>query len=76
MPRYYFHFRDGQLIRDEFGQVLADSEAASRLARRIASVLAEGGKHPSAAVLVTDGVQTLFELGLSELVPVKERGGT
>jgi hypothetical protein len=70
VPRYYFHFRDGQLIRDEFGQVLADNEAALRLARGIAAQLAEGGKHPTAAILVSDGVRTVFEMALSDLVPV------
>jgi hypothetical protein len=69
VPRYYFHFRDGQLMRDEFGQDLPDGEAASRLARRVAAQLAEQGKHATATILVTDGVRTLFELAVADLVP-------
>jgi hypothetical protein len=69
VPRYFFHFRDGQLMRDEFGQELPDSESASQLARRVATQLAESGKHATAAILVSDGVQTLFELAVADLVP-------
>jgi hypothetical protein len=69
VPRYYFHLRDGQLMRDEFGQELPDSETASQLAWRVATQLAEHGKHRSATILVSDGVRTLFELAVGDLVP-------
>jgi hypothetical protein len=71
VPRYYFHVRDGQLMRDEFGQELPDGEAAARLARRVAAQLAENRKHRSATILVSDGVQTLFELAVADLVPAQ-----
>ena len=70
MRRYYFHFRDGQLMQGrgrpgpagQRGRVAAGASHCRRNGR--------GGKHPSAAV--SDGVQTQFEGALTDLMPVAD----
>ena len=64
MSRYFFHFRDGAWRVDSDGQELTDVEAARLEACEIARQLAESGEPASAAIVVSDGRQTLFEVGL------------
>ena len=66
MPRFYFHFRDGEVIEDAVGEVLPDLEAARHAARRIVLELEGIQKTPNAAVVVTDGQRTLFEIAIVE----------
>jgi hypothetical protein len=65
VPRYFFHFRDGSWTVDPDGQELTDVEAARLEAQRIARELAQGGEPATAAIVVMDGHQTLFEVSLS-----------
>jgi hypothetical protein len=58
MPRYYFHYRNGDLFKDEFGEELPDLDAACRHARKVAVELAQGGE-PSGVVVAAEG-RTLF----------------
>jgi hypothetical protein len=67
VPRYYFHFRDGELIEDETGEELASVEAARQMAQEVARELAQGGESPATALVVTDGRQVLFEVNLNNL---------
>ncbi len=64
MPRYYFHYRNGGLYQDEFGEELPDLNAARRHARRVALELAQGGEPEGASVVVAEGGRTLFVMEL------------
>ena len=66
MPRFYFHFRDAKTIRDDSGEEFADTHAASEHARRMARELSDEPHGSSAAIIVSDGLQELFEIGLPE----------
>jgi hypothetical protein len=69
MPRYYFHYRDGSSIfDDDVGEVFADASLARQHAKKIARELARGGEPTSAAIVVVESGQPLFE------VPLAERG--
>jgi hypothetical protein len=69
MPRYYFHYRDGSSIFEDYvGEVFADASLAMQHATKIARELARGGEPISAAIVVVEGGQHLFE------VPLGERG--
>lgn len=71
MPRYYFHFKDGALFRDEEGEDLRDVELARCHARRLALELACGGER-AGCILVADGNDPLFTVPLPRLrTPVK-----
>jgi hypothetical protein len=66
LPRFFFHFSDGQLIEDKVGQELADIEAAKAEAHRLARERLRAGEPANAIILVSDGRQKLYEVGLSE----------
>ena len=59
MPRYFFRLRDGEIVRDEEGEELADNDAACAAAVEVfaetipskSSVLMDGGDYE---VMVTD----------------------
>jgi hypothetical protein len=64
MPRYYFHYRNGELFKDEHGEELPDLEAARRHARQVALGLARGGEPKSGRVVVAERDRTLFVVEL------------
>jgi len=59
MPRYFFRLRDGEVVRDEEGEELADNDAACAAAVEVfaetipskSEVLMDGGDYE---VMVTD----------------------
>lgn len=59
MPRYFFRLRDGEVVRDEEGEELADNDAACAAAVEVfaetipskSGVLMDGGDYE---VMVTD----------------------
>ncbi len=59
MPRYFFRLRDGEVVRDEEGEELADTDAACAAAVEVfaetipskSGVLMDGGDYE---VMVTD----------------------
>jgi hypothetical protein len=69
MPRFYFHFRDAKLIRDDSGEELPDIDAAGGHARRMATELSDEVRGSNAAIIVSDGQQDLFEISLSDCIP-------
>ena len=64
MPRFFFHFRDGELTEDDIGQELPNIDAAREEARCLARELAGVGEPATASIRVTDGQQVLFEIDL------------
>ena len=66
MPRFYFHFRDAKTIKDDSGEDFTDIHAAGEHARRMARELSDEPHGSSAAIVVSDGLQELFEIGLPE----------
>ena len=66
MPRFYFHFRDAKTIKDDLGEDFADIHAAGEHARRMARELADEPHGSGAAIIVSDGLQELFEIALAE----------
>ncbi len=67
MPRYYFHYRDGSSIFEDYvGEVFADASLAMQHARKIARELARGGEPINAAIVVVEAGQHLFEVPLGE----------
>jgi hypothetical protein len=70
MPRYYFHYRNGDLFKDDIGQQLPGLEAARRHARQVALDLARGGEPKSASVVVAEEDRTVLVVQLfSETQP-------
>jgi hypothetical protein len=72
MPRYYFHYRNGDLFKDDQGEELPDLDAARRHARRVAVELAQGGEPQSASVVVAEADQTLFVVELFSERPAQD----
>jgi hypothetical protein len=67
MRRYYFHYRDGSsTFEDDVGEVFADASLARQHATKIACELARGGEPTTAAIVVVEGRQHLFEVPLAE----------
>ena len=66
MSRFYFHFRDAKIIEDDSGEELADAYAAGEHARRMATELSGEPHGGSAAIIVSDGHQELFEVALAD----------
>ncbi|MGO4715070.1 DUF6894 family protein [Bradyrhizobium sp. 2TAF24] len=63
MPRYFFHFKDGSLFKDEEGEDLRDIELARCHARRLALELASGGER-GGCIVVADDTDPLFAVPL------------
>jgi Domain of unknown function (DUF6894) len=66
MPRFYFHFRDAKTIKDDSGEDFTDIHAAGEHARRMARELSDEPHGSSAAIIVSDGRQELFEVALAD----------
>ncbi|MBR1219868.1 hypothetical protein JQ557_17805 [Bradyrhizobium sp. U87765 SZCCT0131] len=73
MPRYYFHFKDGTLFRDEEGEDLRDVELARCHARRLALELASGGER-AGCIEVADDSARLFAVPLPRPLPIMTIG--
>jgi hypothetical protein len=54
MPRFFFHFADGSVFKDQDGEDLPSIESARAHAARIANELAEAGDYGGYAVRARD----------------------
>lgn len=74
MPHYFFHYQNGEMLRDEVGQDLADDAAARAEARVAASELiaeqiAEGkAMNPRDRIFVERDGELAFVLQFEDLV--------
>ena len=74
MPHYFFHYQNGELLRDEVGQDLADDSAARAEARvaaseLIAAQIADGeAMNPRDRIFVERDGELAFVLQFQDLV--------
>jgi len=74
MPRYFFHFKRGQMtILDQVGVELADvTEAAEEAVRRGRNILARDAlksvPFSTGVIIVEDEWRTIYELPLEDLI--------
>jgi len=68
MARYYFHFRDSTILRDDDGEDLPNAEAAVQHALRMAAELEEDLAESQGVIVVSDGQLTVGEVTLSGII--------